>query len=72
MIREHYKKRAMKYKVGPSSEDIWEARQERLQWGEAFSEPVEEVIGSDQEWNERERLRREQRVHDINGTMPPR
>jgi len=72
MIREHYKKRALKYKVGPSSEDIWETREERLPWGVAFSEPVEEIIGTDQEWNERERVRREQRVNDINGTMPPK
>jgi len=62
MIREHYKKRALKYKVGPSSEDVWESREKRMGWGEAFREPVEEVPGSDEEWNERERARRKGRV----------
>ena len=62
MIREHYKRKALKYKVGPSSEDIWDSRDEKLVWGEAFSEPVDTPAGSDEEWNRRERLRREGRV----------
>jgi hypothetical protein len=66
MIREHYKRKTLKYKVGPSSEDVWESRDNRLEWGEAFSEPVEAHVGSDEEWNERERRRREGRV---NGTI---
>jgi len=28
MIQEHYRQRAVKYKVGPSSEDVWEVRTE--------------------------------------------
>ncbi|KAI9716894.1 MAG: hypothetical protein M1812_005043 [Candelaria pacifica] len=37
MIQEHYRQRAVKYKVGPSSEDIWEVR----------SEPVENAFALD-------------------------
>jgi hypothetical protein len=62
LIRAHYKRKSLKYKIGPSSEDIWESRDRRLEWGEAFSEPVEAPAGSDEEWNRRERLRREGRV----------
>ncbi|CEN61460.1 hypothetical protein ASPCAL08114 [Aspergillus calidoustus] len=28
MIRDHYRKKAIKYKTGPSSEDVWEVRME--------------------------------------------
>jgi hypothetical protein len=52
----------LKYKVGPSSEDVWESRDKKLEWGEAFSVPVEEPVGSDEEWNRREKLRRQGRV----------
>ncbi|KAI9765623.1 MAG: hypothetical protein M1835_007354 [Candelina submexicana] len=31
MIQEHYRQRAVKYKVGPSSEDIWEVRNEPVE-----------------------------------------
>jgi hypothetical protein len=30
MIRDHYRKKAVKYKTGPSSEDVWEVRTEPL------------------------------------------
>lgn len=30
MIRNHYRKKAVKYKTGPSSEDVWEVRTEPL------------------------------------------
>ncbi|KAI9813989.1 MAG: hypothetical protein M1827_003453 [Pycnora praestabilis] len=36
MIHEHYRQRAVKYKVGPSSEDIWKLRKEPIEG--AFSE----------------------------------
>jgi hypothetical protein len=62
MIRDHYKRKALKYKIGPSSEDVWESREEKLEWGEAFSEPVVARANSDEEWNRREQLRREGRV----------
>jgi hypothetical protein len=61
MIRAHYKKKALKYKLGPSSEDVWESRDKKLEWGEAFSDPVEVYTGSDEEWNRLERIRREAR-----------
>jgi hypothetical protein len=66
MIRDHYKRKILKYKVGPSSEDVWEPRDKKLEWGEAFSEPVETHVESDEEWNERERMRRKGKV---NGTI---
>ncbi|KAF2460622.1 hypothetical protein BDY21DRAFT_335916, partial [Lineolata rhizophorae] len=31
LIREHYRQRAEKYRTGPSSEDVWEARTELVQ-----------------------------------------
>ena len=55
----------MKYKIGPSSEDVWKSRDVRLQPGEAFSEPDVEYSGTDEEWNAMEKARREGRV---NGT----
>ncbi|SLM41082.1 Protein of unknown function DUF3128 [Lasallia pustulata] len=30
-VQDHYRQRAVKYKVGPSSEDVWEVRMERLE-----------------------------------------
>lgn len=63
MIKEHYRKKALKYKAGPSSEDVWEGREKKMEWGEAFAEGVEELLPgeSDKEWNVRERKRREGR-----------
>lgn len=62
MVRTHYKQKAMKYKLGPSSEDVWKGREEKLRLGEAFSIPVLEYSGSDEEWNAKEKARREGRV----------
>jgi hypothetical protein len=62
MIRDHYKRKILKYKIGPSSEDIWESRDEKLAWGKAFSEPVEVPTGDDEAWNRREQLRRKGRA----------
>lgn len=31
LIKEHYMQRAAKYKLGPSSEDVWEVRSEPLE-----------------------------------------
>lgn len=64
-IRQHYKMKNLKYKVGPSSEDVWASRDERLGWGEAFSAPVEQTQMSDEAWNVMERERRERRVREI-------
>lgn len=30
-VQDHYRQRAVKYKVGPSSEDVWEVRLERIE-----------------------------------------
>lgn len=64
MIRDHYKKRDLKYKLGPSSEDIWEGREKKLDWGEAFARSVDELLPNEtnKEYNERERKRREGRA----------
>ena len=34
-IRDHYRKKAIKYKTGPSSEDVWDLRMEPVR--DAFS-----------------------------------
>jgi len=62
MIRDHYKKKSLKYKLGPSSEDVWESRDRRFEWGETFREPVERFEGSDEEWNRRLQMMREGKV----------
>jgi hypothetical protein len=31
MIRDHYRKKHIKYKTGPSSEDVWELRKEPVE-----------------------------------------
>jgi len=31
LIRDHYRKKAIKYKTGPSSEDVWELRREPIE-----------------------------------------
>lgn len=31
LIQDHYRKKAVKYKTGPSSEDVWELRGEPVQ-----------------------------------------
>ncbi|KAI9742501.1 MAG: hypothetical protein M1818_004035 [Claussenomyces sp. TS43310] len=62
MIRDYYRRKGLKYKLGPSSEDVWQVREKRLEMGEAFSIPVEDQMGSDEEWNKREQVRRQGRV----------
>ena len=52
--------------IGKSSEDVWKSRERKLEWGTAFCEPVTEFEGDDEQWNSRERERRE-RV--VDGTM---
>jgi hypothetical protein len=61
-IREwHRQKDQKKYGEGkPSSEDVWQARTERLPRGEAFSEPFDPPRVEDREWNEQEIERREE------------
>lgn len=62
MVRERYKRKALKYKVGPSSEDVWESRDKKMEWGETFNERYEEQAGSDEEWQKMEVLRRQGKV----------
>lgn len=67
-IKEFYRKREeAKYgkdaegKMMPSSEDIWQSRDKKVEWGTAFQnkEGGGEDLGlGDEEWNERERVRR--------------
>lgn len=62
MVRDRYKRKALKYKLGPSSEDVWKSRDKKLEFGEAFNERYEEHAGSDEEWQKMEALRRAGRV----------
>lgn len=47
-IKEHYRKKAVKYKTGPSSEDIWEVRREPVK--DAFQDSLEELEAKIQHW----------------------
>lgn len=47
-IADHYRKKAIKYKQGPSSEDVWEMRTEPIQ--NAFKGNLEEVERVVAEW----------------------
>ena len=47
-IKEHYRKKAVKYKTGPSSEDIWQARTEPVK--DAFQDSLEELEAKIQHW----------------------
>lgn len=51
-IRDHYQGRARKYEVGPSSEDVWRIREERVE--EAFEGDFEAVEAEmKEEWRRR-------------------
>lgn len=47
-INDHYKAKSIKYKTGPSSEDIWEVRTEPVR--DAFQESLEELENQIAEW----------------------
>lgn len=47
-IQEHYRKKAVKWKTGPSSEDVWEVRQEPVK--DAFQGNLEELEARIAEW----------------------
>ena len=55
-IREHYRQKdRAKYGPGlPSSEDIWEARRERLPPGSAFSVPYQPPDETDEQFQQRQ------------------
>lgn len=44
MIQEHYRQRDAKYKLGPSSEDVWQVRTEPVEG--AFERDPDEVWSS--------------------------
>ncbi|KAK4937236.1 hypothetical protein LTR10_022068 [Elasticomyces elasticus] len=54
-IQDHYRKRAVKWKTGPSSEDVWEVREEPVKgaFGGNFEEWEEENPG--RAWNEKKK-----------------
>jgi hypothetical protein len=60
MIRNHYRKKAVKYKTGPSSEDVWEVRME----------PLKGAFQGDFEKMEREMLVSEQQGQQKHEMMP--
>ena len=47
-IQEHYRKKAVKWKTGPSSEDVWEVRTEPVK--DAFQGNMEELEARIAEW----------------------
>ena len=49
-IQAHYSGRAAKYRTGPSSEDVWSVREERLEGAfEGDLEALEEEMGKEKE-----------------------
>lgn len=49
-IQDHYKTRAIKWKMGPSSEDIWEVRTEPVK--DAFQESLEDLERKIEDWKQ--------------------
>ena len=47
-IKEHYRKKAIKYKTGPSSEDIWQVRTEPVK--DAFQDSLEDLESKIEQW----------------------
>jgi len=47
-IQDHYRQKAVKYKTGPSSEDVWEVRTEPVR--DAFQGNLEELERQIEEW----------------------
>jgi hypothetical protein len=77
-IRDHYrKKEEAKYGGGrPSSEDVWESRDERVPPGTAFRTPFDAPIVDDAEFqrqeNERRRAIREAMDKEVEGEQSER
>ena len=46
-VQDHYRQRAVKYKVGPSSVDVWEVRLERIEG--AFEGDLEKLEREEEE-----------------------
>lgn len=49
-IKDHYRKKAIKYKTGPSSEDIWSVRSHPVK--DAFQESLEDLEAKIEEWKQ--------------------
>lgn len=73
LVREHYRRREYeKYGPGrPSSEDIWESREEKLPYGTAFTETVEVPQVTDDEWRKSENDRRKTIREGLGFTKSP-
>ncbi|OAA59268.1 hypothetical protein ISF_06203 [Cordyceps fumosorosea ARSEF 2679] len=66
LVRAHYRNRehAKYYAPGKAnSEDVWEARREKVRPGEAFAESIDLPVVADEEWREMETERR-QKIRD--------
>lgn len=49
-IQDHYKKKAVKWKTGPSSEDVWDVRKEPVK--DAFQESLEDLESKIEQWKQ--------------------
>lgn len=49
-IQDHYRKKAVQWKTGPSSEDVWEVRKEPVK--DAFQESLEDLEARIAEWKQ--------------------
>lgn len=47
-IKDHYRNKAIKWKTGPSSEDIWKVRTEPVK--DAFQDSLEELEAKIEKW----------------------
>lgn len=47
-IKDHYRTRATKYKIGPSSEDVWNVRSEPVK--DAFQDSLEDLEARIERW----------------------
>jgi hypothetical protein len=50
VIKDHYRTKAIKYKTGPSSEDIWKVRTEPVK--DAFQDSLEDLEAKIEKWKE--------------------
>ncbi|KAF3403420.1 hypothetical protein DPV78_003982 [Talaromyces pinophilus] len=62
MIRNHYRKKAIKYKTGPSSEDVWEVRMEPLK--DAFQGDFEKME-REMQLAEQQQQQQGQQMHEM-------
>lgn len=59
MIKDHFRHKALKHKIGPSSEDVWKSRDTLISTEEAFPHPFPKMGEvTDEEWQAQENERR--------------